>query len=90
MYTPPYGGVTELAGITTLDRFRGRGIATALTAYMTQSAFTQNCDLVFLTTSNPIARRAYERAGFQPAGMVLTYVASHGQGAASEREIMSR
>lgn len=90
MYTPPYGGVTELAGIATLDRFRGLGIATALTAYMTQSALTQGCDLVFLTTSNPIARRAYERAGFQPVGMVLTYVANRRQGAGSEREVISR
>jgi ribosomal protein S18 acetylase RimI-like enzyme len=90
MYTPPYEGVTELTGIATLDRFRGRGIATALTAYMAQSAFTQSCDLVFLTTANPIARRAYERAGFQQAGMVLTYLASRRQGADSEREVISR
>ncbi len=90
MYTPPYGRVTELAGIATLDRFRGRGIATALTAYMTQSAFTQGCDLVFLATSNPIARRAYERAGFQPVGMVLTYVANRRQRAASEQEVVLR
>lgn len=90
MYTPPDGGVTELAGIATLDRFRGRGIATALTAYMTQSAFTQGCDLVFLATANPIARRAFERAGFQPVGMVLTYVAHRRQRAASEHEVVSR
>jgi predicted GNAT family acetyltransferase len=90
MYTSPEGSVTELTGIATLDRFRGRGIATALTAYMTHSAFTQGCDLVFLTTANPIARRAYERAGFQPVGMVLTYVANRRQGADSEREVISR
>ena len=90
MSTPPYGGVTELTGIATLERFRGRGIATALTAYMTQSAFTQGCNLVFLTTANPIARRAYERAGFQPVGMVLTYEANRHQGVDAEREVVSR
>jgi predicted GNAT family acetyltransferase len=83
MYTPPDEGVTELTGIATLERFRGRGVATALTAYMTHSAFTQGCDLVFLTTSNPIVRRAYERAGFLSAGVVLTYVANRRQGADS-------
>lgn len=43
---------------------------------MASSAFAQGCDLVFLWTANPVARRAYEHAGFQPVGEVLTYVAS--------------
>ncbi len=76
MYTAPMAGVTELAGIATLEQYRGQGIASALTAHMASAAFAQGCDLVFLWTANPAARRAYEHAGFQPAGDVLTYVAS--------------
>lgn len=75
MYTTPIAGVTELAGIATLEQYRGRGIATALTAHLANSAFAQGCDLAFLTTANPVARRAYERAGFQAAGDIVTVVA---------------
>jgi ribosomal protein S18 acetylase RimI-like enzyme len=75
MYTMPIAGVTELAGIATLQQYRGRGIAAALTAHLANSAFAQGCDLAFLMTANPAARRAYEHAGFQPAGDVLTFVA---------------
>jgi ribosomal protein S18 acetylase RimI-like enzyme len=75
MYTTPMAGVTELAGIATLEQYRGRGIAAALTAHMASSAFTLGCDLVFLATANPAARRVYEHARFRPTGDVLTYVA---------------
>jgi predicted GNAT family acetyltransferase len=43
---------------------------------MAEVALACGCDLVFLKTANPAARRAYERAGFQPLSTVLTYVAS--------------
>ena len=76
MFTSPRAGVTELMGIATLEQYRGRGIAAALTAYMASAAFTQGCDLVFLTAVSAAARRAYERAGFHPMGDELTYVAS--------------
>lgn len=75
MFLPPRAGVTELTGITTLERFRDRGIAGALTAQMASAAFAHGCDLAFLKTSNPIAQRAYERVGFHPVGTELTYVA---------------
>jgi predicted GNAT family acetyltransferase len=42
---------------------------------MAEAAIEHGCDLVFLKTTNPAARRAYERVGFQPLGAVLTYVA---------------
>lgn len=48
MYTEPMAGVAELAGIATLEQFRGQGFARALTAYMAYAAFTNGCDLVFL------------------------------------------
>jgi GNAT superfamily N-acetyltransferase len=75
MYTAPQGGVTQLVGIATLEALRGQGLAGALTARMAETALERGCDLVFLKTGNPAARRAYERAGFEPKSAVLTYVA---------------
>lgn len=74
MYTDPDGGITELMGIATLEAFRGRGIAAALTAHMAQAAFSTGCALVFLTTTNPTAQRVYQRTGFAPIGALVTYV----------------
>lgn len=76
MYAEPHAGVVELAGIATLEPFRGQGFAAALTAHMAQAAFANGCDLVFLKTANPVAARVYERVGFQPIGEELTYVKS--------------
>jgi GNAT superfamily N-acetyltransferase len=80
MYIDPQDGVTELTGIATLEAFRGRGVAGALASYMVQTALEHGCDLIFLRTTSPAARRAYERAGFQPLGSVLTYVAGGSDG----------
>lgn len=73
MYVEPDAGVTELAGIATLERYRGRGTAAALTAALAQTAFDAGCDLVFLTTTNLVAERVYRRVGFAPIGSLLTY-----------------
>ncbi|GER88430.1 hypothetical protein KDW_25920 [Dictyobacter vulcani] len=66
MFTAIHQGVTELVGITTVAQFRQQGIATALTAYMTQVAFSQGATLVFLIAANEQAGRVYERVGFRP------------------------
>lgn len=76
MYLDPLDGVTELAGITTLPAFRGRGVAAALTAFMANAACDVGCDLVYLTTTNPAAERVYQRVGFSPVGALLTFVAT--------------
>ena len=73
MFTTPQAGVTELAGITTLAPFRRRGIAAALTAAMAQAAFDAGLDLVFLGTHEAATARVYERVGFQPYSVLLTY-----------------
>jgi len=81
MYTTPQEGVTELTGVATLKEFRGRGVAGALTAFMARTALEHGCDLVFLKTTSPEARRAYARAGFRSVGSVLTYTTSDINGA---------
>lgn len=73
MFTPPHDGVAELVGITTLSPFRRRGIGAFLTGYAARTAFALGVDLVYLSTSNPTARRVYDRLGFQPHGTQLTF-----------------
>jgi ribosomal protein S18 acetylase RimI-like enzyme len=74
MYTAPYDGVTQLAGITTLAPYRRLGIASALTSYMTRSAFEHGVDLTFLTAANEVASRVYQRVGYAHNGAFVTYV----------------
>jgi RimJ/RimL family protein N-acetyltransferase len=71
---PPYQGLAEIAGIGTLEAFRRRGVASAVTAYAARAAFEQGLDLVFLTAANEQAGRVYERAGFRPHGVALAYI----------------
>jgi GNAT superfamily N-acetyltransferase len=74
----PFNGVTELVGVTTLEPFRGRGIATALAAHALRVAWVHlECDVVFLRTDDAGAARVYARAGFQSVGRVLTYTSRH-------------
>jgi ribosomal protein S18 acetylase RimI-like enzyme len=73
MFTDISEGVTELVGIATLETFRRRGIATALTAYMTQTAFRRGATLVFLLAANEQASRVYERVGFRIQAMLSVY-----------------
>jgi predicted GNAT family acetyltransferase len=76
MFTEIHEGLTELVGITTLEPFRRRGIAAALTAYMTRRAFQQGATLAFLIAANARAGRVYERVGFRPCATRVIYEVS--------------
>lgn len=73
MFTDIHEDMTELVGIATLEAFRRQGIATALTAFMTQTAFRQGAPLVFLIAANEQAERVYERVGFRPQATFVVY-----------------
>jgi predicted GNAT family acetyltransferase len=73
MFHTPLGGVTQLSGIATLAAFRERGIATALTTFITQSAFDAGVDLVYLAAATGTAQRVYERIGYRQAGTLIRY-----------------
>jgi ribosomal protein S18 acetylase RimI-like enzyme len=73
MYHTPLDGVTQFSGIATLEPYRQRGIAAALTTVMIETAFAAGVDFVYLAAANAPARRVYERLGFQSAGMLLVY-----------------
>ena len=72
--TAPYDGIAELAGVATSPAFRRRGFAAALTYTVTQAAFAQGIDQVFLTAANAEAGHAYARAGFVACGSGLAYL----------------
>jgi ribosomal protein S18 acetylase RimI-like enzyme len=65
MFTPPHEGISELGGVATLERFRKRGLGTALTSRVAQEAFAQGVDVLFLSTITEEAGRIYERVGFR-------------------------
>ena len=70
---PALDGVAEIAGIGTLEAFRRRGIAAAVTAAATSVAFEQGVELAFLTAADEGAGRVYERVGFRPFATALAY-----------------
>ncbi|HMO56688.1 MAG TPA: GNAT family N-acetyltransferase [Roseiflexaceae bacterium] len=74
MFNKPHNGLCELVGITTLSAFRGRGIAAALTAWMTQYAFALGVELTFLSAADEHATRVYERVGYRRQATLVAYV----------------
>jgi ribosomal protein S18 acetylase RimI-like enzyme len=73
MFIPPIDGIAELAGITTLVPYRGRGIAAALTSEIMRVAFSYGVDTLLLSADNDRAYRVYQRVGFRPTAILVTY-----------------
>jgi GNAT superfamily N-acetyltransferase len=69
----PWDGLTELTGIATLPAYRGRGIATAITAAATQAALGRGIEAAFLMAGDAQAGRVYQRVGFRPHATALAY-----------------
>jgi GNAT superfamily N-acetyltransferase len=55
--------VTEVTGVATLPRLRGRGLGAGLTSALAEHA-RETADLVFLTAGDDDVARVYERVGF--------------------------
>jgi ribosomal protein S18 acetylase RimI-like enzyme len=68
---PISDGVGELAGIATRSRYRRRGIAAAVTARLTATAFAAGAAELFLTPGDDGAERVYGRAGFRTTDEVI-------------------
>ncbi len=71
MATAMQEGVVEIAGIGVIDAFRKRGIAGALTGYLSREAFARGAKLAWLTPGHAAAERIYARAGFSRASEQL-------------------
>lgn len=67
-------GLTELTGITTLPTYRGRGIATAISAAAAQAALGSGVEAAFLTAGDVQAGRVYQKVGFRPHATALAYL----------------
>jgi GNAT superfamily N-acetyltransferase len=59
--------ISEIVGVATLPRFRGRGLGAGLTSALVEHA-RQTADLVFLSAGDDDVARVYERAGFARVG----------------------
>jgi GNAT superfamily N-acetyltransferase len=75
----PHDGVTELAAVGVRERFRRRGIAAAMTGWLTQEAYARGMELVFLMAHGADEARIYERVGFVECGEVLHISLSEGR-----------
>lgn len=64
-------GVAELAAVATDGEHRGRGIATALSHYLTALALDSGADLVWLEPEGAAEQRMYERVGYRMVGAKL-------------------
>jgi GNAT superfamily N-acetyltransferase len=59
--------VSEIVGVATMPRFRGRGLGAGLTSALMEHA-RQTAELVFLSAGDDDVARVYERAGFAWVG----------------------
>jgi GNAT superfamily N-acetyltransferase len=59
--------VSEIVGVATLPRFRGRGLGAGLTSALVEHA-RQTAGLVFLAAGDDDVARVYERVGFARVG----------------------
>jgi ribosomal protein S18 acetylase RimI-like enzyme len=73
MYTAPLDGLTELAGGTTLEAYRRRGIGAAMVAAAAAAAFERGVEITFLTAASEYASHVFQRAGFEWYGTGLAY-----------------
>lgn len=66
-----------MAGVGTLPRYRGRGIAAAVTSAPAGTMFGRGAESVWLEYSGEGSSRVYERVGCRPGGTRL-YVSLEG------------
>jgi len=64
-------GFTEIVGVATAERWRGRGLAGAITAAAAAAAFAAGADVCVLSPGDEVAQRVYARAGFGRVATML-------------------
>jgi predicted GNAT family acetyltransferase len=80
MLTLPVNGCSELAGICTLEDYRGRGVATQVVAHLIRIAREREITLAYLTAADDAAARIYMRAGFAATGLLQTNIGKPARG----------
>ena len=79
MFTAPLDGLTELAGGTTIEAYRRRGIGAAMIAAAAAAAFARGVEITFLTAASEYASGVFQRAGFKWYATALAYCEEAGQ-----------
>lgn len=69
--TPATDGICELVGMAVDEAYRRRGIAAALTAYLTRTMFENGRRVVWLEPADEAAERLYIRLGYRWFGEKL-------------------
>jgi predicted GNAT family acetyltransferase len=69
--SPPHDGITEVAGIGVRLIYRRRGIAGAMTVWLTREAFAEGVTTAFLMAAAADEARIYGRAGYVERSRVL-------------------
>jgi predicted GNAT family acetyltransferase len=64
LFAVPRGGVSELAAVGTHPGFRGRGVASAVTARLAKTAIAAGVELLWLTPEDATSERICARVGF--------------------------
>jgi GNAT superfamily N-acetyltransferase len=70
-YSAPLAEATEVTGIAVRPAFRRRGIGAAVSALLTQTAFAEGLDCVWLTPAGPDQERMYASVGYWSSGETL-------------------
>lgn len=73
--TPPFDGLSEVAGIGVLQHARKRGIGGAVTVAAARDAAARGAELLFLAPGSEKAQSVYERVGFRPGAENALYYA---------------
>lgn len=73
MFMEIFDGLTQLAGLTTLEDYRRQGFAAYLTGYMTKYAFSRHVEAVFLIAPVDGTENVYRRVGFKSYSTLLTF-----------------
>jgi ribosomal protein S18 acetylase RimI-like enzyme len=79
-YSVPMRGITEVAGIATIEAFRGRGIGSALTSFAVREAYGSGVSAAFLSAADERVGRMYRRLGFRPSATSLAYIDGNASG----------
>ena len=70
----PMGATGELVGVTTLERFRRRKIASTLSAHLVADHFARGGEVAWLSAGDSVAQATYRSIGFTDAGIYGNYI----------------
>jgi GNAT superfamily N-acetyltransferase len=76
MFSAPFNGICEVAGLATLAPFRKRGIGSALCVRAVKRAMEEGVEVVCLTAADERAGRIYEQVGFRKCATMLAFIDS--------------